>query len=136
MHARAILVGIANLLALVFVIGVISHGYFNEANNKTTLPIASTNNAVAQEEEIALTPLKSQARKIEQIRSLKMGKSGSKGKGSDEPDCIPLYPTPAPTKGKGTMSRKLMMMSSMSKGGMGMSKGKGKGKTDSPVSFS
>lgn len=100
--ARSILIGIANVAAILLVLGVIGHGYNSET--KTAQSVLST--AAATEPELPVY-----AKEVTASRELRK----SKGKGSD-PGCIPLYPTPAPTKGKGKGSRELMSKGSKGKG--------------------
>ena len=105
--ARSILTGIANLVALFVVIGVVSHSFYQSADKPT---------AVTNAEPMLEIPV---AKSMGQSRDLR-SKGKGKGKGDDVVDCIPLDATPAPTKGKGKGSK-----------GKG---GKGKGSSEAPVS--
>ena len=113
---RSVFTGIANLLALAFVVGVMSHGYFDEAK-ETTTSVALTN-PVLQEAEIPVSPLQTQVRSLEQARSLRLMMM----KKSSSLDCIPLESTSKSGKGKGMSRRELMMM-------------KKKSSTEAPVRF-
>uniref|UniRef100_A0A7S3L340 Uncharacterized protein n=1 Tax=Amphora coffeiformis TaxID=265554 RepID=A0A7S3L340_9STRA len=97
--ARSILVGIANAVALFMVIGVIAHGYMDEAK-------PSTNVVSMVEHEADLPSVAGTARHL---------KSSKGGKGSAI-ECVDADATPAPTKGKGKGKKMSMKMSSKGKG--------------------
>ena len=98
-NVRSILTGIANLVAIFVVIGVVSQQFYgNKANNNSS----SLSESVIDMDGL---PVHRQLGKVDGLPVHRQLAKSSKGK--SEAGCIPLYPTAAPTKGKGYDRRKL-----------------------------
>ena len=122
-RVKTICVGAGNLLAILAVAGFLSHTYksngtSNSANVSAVVDSSDIDTSFFNSERFKRRQTKALPSKadVDGARQLMMGNGkgmkkkkanngGSKGKGKgnflDEPDCIPLFPTPAPTKGKG-----------------------------------
>lgn len=134
-NTRSILTGVANLVAFLVVIGVVSQCLYQSDKPAAAVPLDS----VAAEPLVDL-PVSSGSKLMGADERDLRHKGKGKGK-SASVDCIPLYEEPPTGKGKGKSSkgksskgksdRRQLGSKSSSKGS---SKGKGKSGSEAPVS--